>query len=232
MTDTRTREALPSEPAQVLIPEARKRGRVRRLATGAIALVIVGSAASAAALLVGSNGSPTHRGSSPTTEPSVIATASCSVSSLHASFDGVNSALAGSLLTGFQLENVGTSSCTVQGFPRMVFRDSSGRIVSDVILHAMGAVVHGHHATSPPPVVLRPRARAFVDVIIPTCAGYSPGILASVQLVVNGTPVPGVIRAGTQPDHPYAIGGICRRGSLDPGTLVRVSAIGRVRDFT
>lgn len=225
-TITRATGPLPA-PTEVLIKEARRRGRRHHLA-GITALVLVGSLTATIVVAIAATDVPTTSVASSPTRP-LDAVATCPTSSLRASFDGVNSGLAGSMLTGVQLENVGATACSVQGHPSATFRDASGAVVSDITVGRMGSIVRGRTLTASPRIILRPRGRAFAVMIVPNCTGHSPGPLTSVQLVLHGVPVAGLVTRGSQPSEPYEIGGVCEPG--DPGTHVAVSQLEPVRDL-
>jgi hypothetical protein len=209
---------------RVLFPEAHERHHRRLTWVGGGALVVV--AGLVTALVITSALRESTR--PPSTSPARFAPL-CSASNLHTSFDGVDSGLAGSILLGFQMENVGASSCSVQGHPSATFRGLAGP-VTDITVQRMGSIVNGRTVTSSPRIVLRHGARAYVDMIVQNCVGHSPGPLTSVQLVFNGSVVSGVITAGSKAGQPYLIGGVCSPG--DPGTYVAVSQLEPIRDIT
>ena len=210
---------------QVLSPEARERHRNRLTWIGGAALLLVVSLVAA----VVATGEALHKNAQVTSTTPAQFTPMCPPSSLRTSFDLVNSGLAGSILIGFQLENVGASGCSVQGHPGAIFRDRAGP-VTDITVERMGSIMHGQTVTSSPRIVLRRGARAYADMIVQNCTGYSPGPLTSVQLIYDGVPIRGVVTAGHGGGQPFGIGGVCRPG--DPGTYVAVSQLEPIRNIT
>jgi hypothetical protein len=209
---------------QVLFPEARERHRLRLTWLGSGALLLVAGLVTA---LVVTNASPKR-----TSAASITPTQSapiCSASDLRTSFDGVDSALAGSILIGLELQNVGASSCSVQGHPSATFRGSAGP-VTDIRVGRMDSIINGRTVTSSPRIALGHGARAYADMIVPNCTGHSPGPLTSVQLIFNGLLVPGLVTAGSRTGQPFSIGGVCLPG--DPGTYVSVSQLEPNHDIT
>ncbi len=229
MTIAPTKERVAPEPTEVLIEEARRRGRRHRLTGGIVTLILAGSLITAVTVSLPRSNVPRRSGPVHSQTPRG-AVASCLIPDLRASFDGIDSGLAGSGLIGFQLANVGPTSCAVQGHPSAIFRRSSGVVVTDITVGQMGAIVHDRTVTSSPRIVLRPRGSAYFDMIVPVCTGHSSGALASVQLTLRGGVVPGIISVGRQPNQPFWIGDVCVAG--DPGTYVSVSQLEPIRDLT
>ena len=220
--DLTGRDAASPVATQVLFPEARARHRHRLLWIGAGILLVV--LASVAALVASGR---LHRSSAPATTPKQFAS-TCRSSALLASFDGVDSGLAGSFLVGFQIQNNSASSCTVQGYPTALFRDANGP-VNGLTVQRMGAIVHGRSVTASPRIQLRPGGRAYVNMIESECTGRSSGPFNSVQLVLNGAVIPGVITVGRGSNQPFAIGWVCP--PKDPGTYPAFSPLEPTRDI-
>lgn len=131
MTITPTREASPSaepERPEVLIREARRRGRQHRLAGGLLVFGVI-AAVVAAVLVFSPSRSHTRppRHSKATVRPPVIVTNApqCSPSGLIAAYEG-DLAGAGSWNALFTVRNASSSACSIAGFPSVRLLTSTG----------------------------------------------------------------------------------------------------------
>jgi len=210
---------------EVLFEEARQR-RQRRLAWiggGAAVALLVGVAAGALRYEQRVVSTPASR------PPAQRAAASCPPSSLRAGFDGAESGLAGSVAIGFELQNVGSTSCAVGGHPSAVFYDPRGRD-TNVKVGAMGALIDGRLETAAPRIVLLPGQHAYTLMIMPVCTYFARYSITSMQLVLGRSLIPGRVTAGRGHNQPYGIGGACRPG--DPGTNAAFSPLETARDIS
>jgi hypothetical protein len=128
MSSTATKEHLRSlaAPAEVLIKEARRRGRRHYLSVGMLTLVGA-SLLTAASVVLFHVGSPVARGRARgSVPPSTIATVGqssrCSSSQVRVSFAGSLDG-AGSENLLFTIENVSSRACSMTGYPRVSFVD-------------------------------------------------------------------------------------------------------------
>jgi len=132
MIDAPTREATTTGPAEVLIREARRRGRRHRLAVGFIVFAVLSVAAVAAISL----GSGENRKGSPaptkTTVPAPVVLTNaprCTAPLIRVAYQGALEG-AGSWNYLFTMRNVGDGPCSLAGFPAVRFLTTTGSAIS------------------------------------------------------------------------------------------------------
>jgi Protein of unknown function (DUF4232) len=123
-----------TEQIELLIREARRRARRRRLTYG------LGLVTTVAALMVvaaiGGYGNPirTHAGGAGVARGAALAVAPCTASSVKVSLEGSNGGM-GTFTHLFWVRNVSNFACSMTGYPTVSFISSSGKTVPQVVTH-------------------------------------------------------------------------------------------------
>ena len=177
--------------AEALFPEAKQRAKRRHLWTTAVcvaAVVVLG----VLAWLVASRLTQPTKG--PPKNAQAGAALACSPSALKTVWAGFVSPVTAQDPIGFKVENAGSTSCELNGYPGLILKDAAGKPVEMATSHAGNPEVTG---ASPHTVLLKEGQAAYVRISKTPCYGGDADFVASVQLTSGGSAISGKISQRT-----------------------------------